>query len=318
LWLVAAVVVCACATPSAEGRLVERTLPAAPSRWPSPVPVGTGGGVDITEGALTDDEARALGRSCTDAVALEVGTRRSVKAGVTQGYRVVASRVVVDVGVGSRRERLVRARSVVEVRDGNRSLASATGLATLVARRPTLRAGGVEWREADQTVRAACQAAVRALLAPPPSLSSQERTRVHHALQGPEAQGRVEAARTLGLALDEPSAPALLAALDDAHADVRRLAAWSLGQLAHAPAAERLAYLTETDPDFAVRTEAHQATRRILLARPDLKDLVLEARARGQASRRAAQAAATPATPVEEEGPSRVVGEAGDPAPPDR
>ena len=75
----------------------------------------------------------------------------------------------------------------------------------------------------------------------------------------PSADVRMTAARVLGLLHDRPSAAALLAALDDAHALVRKEAALALGHLREGAARAALEALAESDRADAVREAASYA-----------------------------------------------------------
>ncbi|MEW5855356.1 MAG: HEAT repeat domain-containing protein [Myxococcota bacterium] len=297
---------CSCASPRGEGRLLNRMAPAHPDRWPRPTPLGEGGGVDITEGALTDEEASQLEPACTAAVARVLRARGEVRRARRDEYRVVVTRLVVDTYLTKRSERLVRVRAVAEVRDGDKPLSSATGLSSLLSGAPSFRGGAAEPGEVQKTVEHACELAARELMKPPAPVSVDERARLHAQLTGPDARTRADAVMILAQRLDEPSAPQLVNALGDTDAAVRRVAAWALGELAHAPAAEPLAFLVETDPDYGVRTEAYGAITKLLLLHPEVRAAVRAGRERGRVSREDTTPPEEPAPP-EEEGPSRVL-----------
>lgn len=280
--LAAVAVPAGCAAPHAEGHLLSRLAPAQPSRWPEPVPVGDGAGVELTEGALTDAEALRLGPHCTAAVREAVG---GTVPGGGDGWRLVVSRLVVDTARGPRGERTVRARAVVEVRVAGRLLAASTGVADLVTSRPSFRPGGAEWGEVSRTVASACAAAVRPLLEPVAALDGDARHRLQRSLASADPGERAGAVEELGRHQDEASAALLRERLGDSDATVRRLAAWALGELADGESAAALGFLAETDPDYAVRVESVTAAGKVLAAQPGRRPAVREGRARGREAR---------------------------------
>jgi len=79
---------------------------------------------------------------------------------------------------------------------------------------------------------------------------------IRDALGDADAATVAAAARSVGVIGDARSADRLVALLSDAHATVRRAAAWSLGQLWYLPATGRLLALARGDPDAAVRDVA--------------------------------------------------------------
>lgn len=74
-----------------------------------------------------------------------------------------------------------------------------------------------------------------------------------------EIRYRAEAAMTLGSVQDSTALPALSEATQDNEPEVRLMAAFSLGQLRNAAAAEILIELVKTDTTTAIRTEALEA-----------------------------------------------------------
>lgn len=131
-------------------------------------------------------------------------------------------------------------------------LGYATGAARETARGLLLGPGGIG--DADPRLRAV---AVRSLgVLGPPGTADRIRPLLG---SDPSADVRMTAARVLGLLYDRPSAPALLAALADAHALVRKEAALSLGYLREPAARAPLEALTRADRSDTVREAAAYA-----------------------------------------------------------
>lgn len=296
----------ACASPKAEGRLVSRLTAAQPVRWPRPVPVGTGAGVELTEGALTDKEATRLGPRCTAEVERVVGSVAPVRRAQVHEWRLVVTRLVVDTGRAGGGERWVRARAVLEVRNAERTLAVSTAVAHLVGRRPLLGNPDADWGEVAATVESACAEAARQMLSPVQAVSARQRERWESALHAPEASTRMEAAQAIGRHQDEISAPLLVRAMEDEDASVRRLAAWSLGELGFGAAAGSLAFMAETDPDYSVRVEAVSSLGKLLAVDSSLRSTIREGRERGRQARQARESPDA-STPGDADSPARVL-----------
>jgi hypothetical protein len=246
-----------------------RLAPAAPRAWPSPLPLGETGALELTQGALTDAEAKLLPRGCMTSVGRVLAPTRAAQA--QDALRVVVSRMVVDTGQDGAGKRAVMARAVVELRRGARPLAIGTGTARLTSGTPTFRADGVEPAEVQRTLNAACEHAARALQAAPPALSPARRAALLQALGDPVATARLEAVVALGASLEEDVAPALAPLVMDPDPRVRRGVVAVLGDLCAVDAVEPVARQAELDVDLGVRVEAVGALNKMLACDPSQK-----------------------------------------------
>jgi len=295
---------CACATPRGEGRLVQRLAPVKPERWPRPIPVGEASGVEVTAGALSDSEADRLPLICMEAVRNRLGATTPVKA---PQWRLVLSSLVVDARRDARGDRMVRVRAVLEIRKDKRPLAVANGLGFLTSGAPSLRTDGVEPAEVQRTVKEACTQAVMALSAPTPPLAPAERAQLRARAAHADGKTRAEAIHALGAALREEDQDLLVAALDDEDPQVRRLAAWGLGELAAADAVEKLAGMAELDADYGVRLEAVVAINKTLTVDRSLLPQVKQAREAAVQQRQQQEAPAPAPEAPEEPSENRVL-----------
>lgn len=290
----------ACATPTVEGHLVRRLPAAFPAAWPRPVPVGPSGVTELSQGALSDAEAAQLPRACRAAVAGAVAPGGGWRDAQDDGWRLVPSRLVVDIWRDRSGDRLVRARAVLEVRRGQKLLAASTAVAHLQSGAPSFRSDGVEPREVLRTVEAACRRAALELARPVAPADPAALARARAGVAAVDPGERVAAAHALGQAMSTADTPLLLGLLGDPSADVRRMACWALGELGASDAAAPLGRVAELDADHAVRLEAVVSLNKLLALDPGLKEVMRAARQAAAAGRtRAVPPAPEPEPPPE-------------------
>lgn len=300
------VLLSSCASTQSDGRLVSRMAAVKPERWPTPVPVGEVAGLELDPQLLSESEANALLPVCRAALIRGLA-RPVVQAPPGAAWRVVVSRVEVDVGREPRGAHHTRVRAVAEVRLHDRPAAVTQGVGRVRNPRPTFRLDGVWPEDVRGAVEAACQQAGAQLVAPAQQVEAAVLVRARAELEGPEGGARAQACQVLGAAQEDIDAAQVAAHLNDEDATTRRLCAWAAGELGATGALDALAERAERDAVYAVRVEAVGALNKLLWVDPLLKPHIRAARARHAAAREAEAQEPDPPEEGSEEGESRVL-----------